>query len=396
MRLILREGRYDNETVLAEEATCKLISDSMTFIEGNGDITTLELVSENGSITAGFEPSLNKYFIILTKKLFKNFEGFNVEPQIENLKEIEMLFNYYLANDSRLEKDFKWVKIVNEYDENLNQELHQIKLDYIVSIAEIYPKNSEDFLNLIRESSSMTYEEFSIATDKLVQNVSNSYQFDDVSPTDFAQSINFNDRKNEEIMTNNPHPLSLPEHHIDGGSAFGIDRKNKLIIFGQLVGDDFDIEALPYENIQSTEVLVDADSYLKTDRAGQIGGALIGGALTGGIGALVMAMGAKKKNVEKIRSIELKIIVKGSPNPVKIYKFSDGIFSSSRKMVDEATKWNDMLRALMAEASVSVQQPIYVSNQGSLADEIQKLLELKNQGILTESEFSSAKQKLLS
>ena len=190
-------------------------------------------------------------------------------------------------------------------------------------------------------------------------------------------------------------PSKLPER-TQGFTAFmAIDRVNKNFHF--ILLSQQKMETVPYSMIQSSEVVVDSDSIIKTDRAGQIGGAIIGGVLTGGIGALVLAMGAKKKAIEKINKVELKVLVKGSPEPMKIFDFSEGLFmKASKKSVEEATKWHDIISGAIAEANVmAIDNSFSQSSQFSVADELTKLVELRTKGLLTDLEFLNAKNNLL-
>lgn len=177
-----------------------------------------------------------------------------------------------------------------------------------------------------------------------------------------------------------------------GCSGIAIDKKNRqfaLITASAKV-------VVPFSQILSSELIVDSDSIIKTDRAGQIGGAIVGGLLTGGFGAVVMAMGAKKKQVQQVRSVELKVLTKSINAPSHTI-----VFGSDRLRI--AADWQDLIAVAIHESAngdLSSAElcpvPSSSNKEISIADELSKLVALKNVGAISEDEFMSIKQSLLS
>ena len=185
----------------------------------------------------------------------------------------------------------------------------------------------------------------------------------------------------------------------DGKTGIAVDKTNRL--FALLT--PYSNEVIQYTQIISGEVILDSEVIIKTDRVGQIGGALVGGALTGGVGALVMAMGAKKNQVDKINKVELKILTSGTNSPshtIVFYEKGSGGWIDGA--IKDATKWQDLISVSIKE-SQSVQATFVKSkfpststiSQSSLADELDKLATLKLKGMLTDLEFEKAKAKLI-
>lgn len=162
----------------------------------------------------------------------------------------------------------------------------------------------------------------------------------------------------------------------------------------------YDRTIINYADIVSSEVLVDSESIIRTDRLGQIGGAVLGGVLTGGIGALVMAMGASKKQVSNVRRIDLKILT-ASTNPIhQVCFFKKNSWGSTHSAVYDAEKWHDLLTVAIHQAkreliTAPTQSSVVIESSRSVADELRKLADLKEQGLLSEAEFNTAKLSLL-
>lgn len=153
-----------------------------------------------------------------------------------------------------------------------------------------------------------------------------------------------------------------------------------------------------YGQIVQSEVCVDSEIIIKTDRTGQIGGAMLGGMLTGGVGALIGALGAKKKQVKNIRRVELKIIVSGNYKSTYIILFGSGSGFIAEHAIRDASKWHDLLSVAIKEHSDSMQMASskQSSQLTSVADELNKYADLLSRGLISDDEFKQAKAALLS
>lgn len=151
-------------------------------------------------------------------------------------------------------------------------------------------------------------------------------------------------------------------------------------------------EYIKYNQIVDFELLEDGDTITK----GAIGSAVVGGALLGAGGAITGAILGTKKTKVVCNSLQLRISVKDYYKKVIVANY-----------IELPTKYTSMTYKLMyeqAQKAVGELQVAVASTQrnastqvpsGSVADEIVKLHQLKEQGVLTESEFISAKKKLL-
>ncbi len=151
-------------------------------------------------------------------------------------------------------------------------------------------------------------------------------------------------------------------------------------------------EYIKYNQIVNFELLEDGETITK----GGLGSAVVGGALFGVGGAVAGAILGTKKTKAVCKSLQLRISVRDYYKKVIVVNY-----------IELATKYTSMTYKQMfeqAQKAVGELQVAVASTQrnatkqatnGSMADEIAKLNQLKEQGILTEEEFASARKKLL-
>lgn len=194
----------------------------------------------------------------------------------------------------------------------------------------------------------------------------------------------------------------------DGNSGISIDeeREKVCLINKRLIGNNIDV--LSYRDILSSEIFEDGETIIKTARGSQVAGALIGGLAIGGVGAIIGGLSGKKTSSDKVKKIDLRIIVNRTENPIHDINFLNLESKKSEWFYKQAMKkarhWHGLMEVLIRRADsedAAIQgelvdeTPKLISNV-SVADELAKLGELKKQGLLTNDEFLSQKAKLLS
>lgn len=173
-------------------------------------------------------------------------------------------------------------------------------------------------------------------------------------------------------------------------------------------------EIYNYKDILVSEILEDGKTITSTSRTSQIGGAIIGGVIAGGIGAIVGGLGGKQTSELEVNKIDLKIVVNNNISPNKFINFLTpeldvyGKLSAVKKdnpryisAIKSANHWHSLLSfSLKQDEPAFVEMKKEVENEHntnmSVADEIKKLSDLVNQGLLTQDEFNQQKQKILS
>ena len=154
-------------------------------------------------------------------------------------------------------------------------------------------------------------------------------------------------------------------------------------------------------------------SQLYTKSAGRtVGGAIVGGFLMGGVGAVVGGLSGASKQNKEIRNMDIKILLRSTSRTSCVLHFKDvdrvlkTKDEADRKLyetsVQNANQAKDVLSVIIddaKQASAPIAQPITQSvvapASSSVADELAKLAKLKADGILTDEEFRVQKSKLL-
>ena len=154
-------------------------------------------------------------------------------------------------------------------------------------------------------------------------------------------------------------------------------------------------------------------SQLYTKSAGRtIGGAIVGGVLMGGAGAVVGGLSGASKLNKEIKNMDIKILLRSTSRTSCVLHFKDvdRVLKTKEdadrklyeKYVKNANQAKDVLSVIIddaKQASAPIAQPITQSvvapASSSVADELAKLAKLKADGILTDEEFQAQKSKLL-
>ena len=154
-------------------------------------------------------------------------------------------------------------------------------------------------------------------------------------------------------------------------------------------------------------------SQLYTKSAGRtVGGAIVGGFLMGGAGAVVGGLSGASKQNKEIRNMDIKILLRSTSRTSCVLHFKDvdrvlkTKEDADRKLyetyVKNANQAKDVLSVIIDNAKQAstpiaqpIAQPVVAPASSSVADELAKLAKLKADGILTEAEFQAQKSKLL-
>ncbi len=180
------------------------------------------------------------------------------------------------------------------------------------------------------------------------------------------------------------------------GISIGFDNQRKKICF-------LDTKHIPsifdYNKILQCELEVDGESVLKSSTSGTIGRTLLGGILGGGIGAIVGGTTGSKRQKENISSIDLKIIVNDTTNP--IYKINFLNIKTKKGSIiykpaySSAEQWHGIISGLIRQGNDEDKNSSKPIDNISIADELKKLKDLLDSGVITDEEFAKQKTKLI-
>jgi len=192
----------------------------------------------------------------------------------------------------------------------------------------------------------------------------------------------------------------------DGNSGLSFDESRKKICVIINRGGYISQRIIEYKDIISVEIFEDGSSVTKTVRSSQIGGAVIGGLVLGGVGAIIGGLSGKTETSGKIKRVDLRLILNDTNSPLhdvvlmNIEAKKESIIYTHA--IQQARFWHGLIEVLIKRADAedrSLQlegRPAAVAASTlSIADEIKKLSELHQAGVLTAEEFQQQKNKLL-
>jgi len=192
----------------------------------------------------------------------------------------------------------------------------------------------------------------------------------------------------------------------NGDVTLSIDETNKQISFVAL--NSYKDKVYSYRDILKSEILTDGISVTSTNRGSQIGGALLGGLLAGGVGALIGGLSGSTTSQEKVKKIELNVVVNDTANPIHKIAFLDSEFSAYAKDTQEykdgyntAYHCHQLIGVLIRQADEEDKRKETLTGSNSsqsnvsVADELRKLVQLKDEGIISGDEFEAQKKKLI-
>lgn len=224
-----------------------------------------------------------------------------------------------------------------------------------------------------------------------------------------VQAINTSKRKQEMESKLKSLPDFNPTQQVmgcDGNSGLAVDETRRKICLITNNGASVSQRVIYYKDIFSVELFEDGTSVTKTVRSSQIGGAVVGGLLLGGVGALVGGLSGKTETSGKIKRIDLRLIVNDTNAPLHDVAFmnvegkKDGIIYT--QAIQVARRWHGIVEVLIKRADSedkslqnSERQTQPALPNASVADEIKKLADLHHSGVLTSDEFQQQKTRLL-
>lgn len=192
---------------------------------------------------------------------------------------------------------------------------------------------------------------------------------------------------------------------------FAVDENNKKIAIIRSVRK----VVIPFDQIISVEVFEDNTMLQQKSSLRTIGGAVIGGAIAGGAGAIVGGLSGGAQQNKKVSKVQVKIKLRDINTPSytidcfncktmtvggKPIKPSSSEGHLYKKGLNHAHRIADTISAIIDITDKADKSPEQIKFQVqkttvSIADELTKLADLKEKGILTEEEFILQKKALL-
>jgi len=150
-----------------------------------------------------------------------------------------------------------------------------------------------------------------------------------------------------------------------------------------------------YSDLLGYEILEDGNTVTK----GGLGSAVVGGALFGGIGAVVGGLTGGKKSKEVVRSLKVKIVLDNKIVPAEYIELLTTEFKKDgfvyRVAKQQAEDIVAILASIVAENEKNQANNSNVQNTNDPITEVKRYKELLDNGIITQEEFEKKKKELL-
>lgn len=151
--------------------------------------------------------------------------------------------------------------------------------------------------------------------------------------------------------------------------GFSIDEKNMKICLMQLCSTGLKYKVIGFKDLMACEIVEDGVSVTKTSRSSQAGGALMGGILLGGAGAIIGGLSGKKKTTQELQSISLRLTINNLDDPVfdcllNVLPLKDNL--AYKKSIEElALHWHAIMEILIKRADMANSEQV---TESSLCD----------------------------
>jgi hypothetical protein len=196
-----------------------------------------------------------------------------------------------------------------------------------------------------------------------------------------------------------------------GFYIFAIDEINEKIA---LVTESVN-HIVSFSDIIGVELIEDGNTVSKKSTTRTIGGAIVGGVLAGGVGTIVGGLSGNSTQKSKISSLSVKILLRSLDKPSLLItcfdsrtmttehkasietdgKLESYIYKIGKKNADDIKDLVSVIIDRIDNKTVTIPVAVATKPSNSIADELLKLNELKEKGILTEEEFTLQKTKIL-
>lgn len=139
-----------------------------------------------------------------------------------------------------------------------------------------------------------------------------------------------------------------------GSKGFSIDEENMKICLLSFGETEIKHKIIGYNDLLAGEIVEDGISVTKTSRSSQVGGALVGGLLLGGAGAIIGGLSGKKTTSKELDSISLRLTINDLNEPILDYRLNNKSFKGDpqyQKSIEElARHWHAVMGILIRRA----------------------------------------------
>lgn len=166
-----------------------------------------------------------------------------------------------------------------------------------------------------------------------------------------------------------------------------VDTEHKKIAFCKIFPYQ-SLNIFDFKDIIECEIIEDSNTILK----GGVGRAVVGGAIAGGVGAIVGANTRDSKNV--INNLQIRIVTKDITNALYTIDLITTETKKENMLYKNSMKFANSIYATLQ--SIMNENSNNSNKEDNLLEQIEKLQKLKESGAISETEFEESKQRILS
>lgn len=179
---------------------------------------------------------------------------------------------------------------------------------------------------------------------------------------------------------------------------------NMLFILYMTTGGKMSIKGIKYDEVIKVEMIEDGNTVSSRSTSRTVGGAIIGGAVLGGAGAIVGGLSGNTNTNKKVTSIKLNILLRSAVDNCFVFELHKSSELNLSKSLDKLSYDNIMeigneikniFEVIIDKTDNDTNSIPKFSGPQSIADELSKLADLKERGILSDEEFNAEKKRLL-
>ena len=190
---------------------------------------------------------------------------------------------------------------------------------------------------------------------------------------------------------------------VDAEYGIAIDEKRNKLCLLRIKDEDVVVDVFSCGDVISSEIFEDGNTLTKTPRLGQYGSVAMGKLLYGEEdGAIIGGLSADTVSSQTINRIDLRITVNDSQSPNFDFNFLDTETPKNGIIYEDAAEkarhWHGLVSVLIHRAKQEESAGTAdagSSKPASVSDEIRKLAKLRDEGLISDEEFSTQKARLL-
>lgn len=140
----------------------------------------------------------------------------------------------------------------------------------------------------------------------------------------------------------------------DAKAGVALDDTGKKVCLIKFIDNNVSMRVIGVDKLLSSRIIENGSTITKTSRASQAGGALAGGLVLGGIGAIVGGLSGKTNSTRRIKKVDLQITIADTRRPIHTINLMDVEGNEGGLIHAEALKkaehWRGLISVLIREA----------------------------------------------